>query len=376
MGKFYVLRDVYLPGAAPINRMLSFLRGFEEMGVDTEVVFFMPDKDRSKVNSTLYKHISFTYLWDSSSFSGRYSKYILGYLNALKFRQRLKSGDKVLMLGSVFPDILYGKRGVSYYQEHTEHPAVIPFYMVPFDKNRKRVIHYINKSDGLFVISTALKEFFSSKGMNEEKIHIVNMTVDSNRFEGIAKEKVPFPYIAYCGTASNNKDGVDELIKAFAIVNKNYPKYKLYIIGDTPSEEDLSGNYALVKRLGVQNSVVFTGRVLSDKIPQLLKNAQILALDRPDSLQAQNGFPTKLGEYLLTENPVVVTKVGDIPKFLTDGETALLAKERNSDDFASKIIWAIRNPEKASDIGKAGAKVALKYFNYQTESKKIWTIIK
>ena len=79
---------------------------------------------------------------------------------------------------------------------------------------------------------------------------------------------------------------------------------------------------------------------------------------------------------MLTENPVVVTKVGDIPKFLTDGVTALLAKERNSDDFASKIIWAIRNPEKASDIGKAGAKVALKYFNYQTESKKIWTIIK
>lgn len=106
-----------------------------------------------------------------------------------------------------------------------------------------------------------------------------------------------------------------------------------------------------------------------------MKNAAVLALDRPDSLQAQCGFPTKLGEYLLTENPVIVTKVGDIPLFLKDGETALLAEERNPKEFSSKIIWALEHPEEAAEIGKAGAQVAMREFNYLNETKKIIDVI-
>ena len=76
------------------------------------------------------------------------------------------------------------------------------------------------------------------------------------------------------------------------------------------------------------------------------------------------------------ENPVVVTKVGDIPLFLKDGETALLAEERNPQEFASKLIWALEHNEEAAKIGKAGALVALRQFNYLSETKKIVDEIK
>lgn len=201
------------------------------------------------------------------------------------------------------------------------------------------------------------------------------MTVDSNRFKGL-KRQPSDKYIAYCGTASNNKDGVNELIKAFAIVNKKHPEVKLYIIGNTPDKNDVSGNLKLIAELDIKDSINFTGVVPAKQIPQVLKNATVLALDRPDSLQAQCGFPTKLGEYLLTENPVVVTKVGDIPLFLKDGETALLAEERNPQEFASKLIWALEHNEEAAKIGKAGALVALRQFNYLSETKKIVDEIK
>ena len=132
----------------------------------------------------------------------------------------------------------------------------------------------------------------------------------------------------------------------------------------------------LINNLGIKKSVVFTGIVSAAEMPQILKNAAVLALDRPESLQAQCGFPTKLGEYLLTENPVVVTKVGDIPLFLKDGETALIAEERDPQDFSSKLIWALQNAEEASKIGKAGALVAMREFNYLNETKKIIDVIK
>ena len=146
---------------------------------------------------------------------------------------------------------------------------------------------------------------------------------------------------------------------------------KLYIIGDTPSTEDLTRNLKLIDSYNLKERIVFTGIVPYTQMPQILKNAAILALDRPDSIQAQCGFPTKLGEYLLTKNPVVVTKVGDIPKFLEDGISALLSEERNPQEFAQKLEWVLTHKNEADKIGGMGAKVAMKNFNCDIETKKL-----
>ena len=370
MNKFYVVCNAYYPNTAFSNRMFSFLRGFSELGVDAEVVFLTPDSEMSKVTET-FPHISFKYMWERMPFSNRIINKFADEYYGWKFARSLKSGDVVFLtnFGNVFFKVI-DRTGVKVVHEKTEHPDIYSFK--GFDI--KRYKREIGKVDGMFVISTALMDYYVSLGLPKEKIEIVNMTVDSNRFVGLTKQPSE-KYIAYCGTASNNKDGVDELIKSFAIVNKIYPEVKLYIIGKIPDKDDTSGNLSLIENLGIKKSVIFTGVISATEMPQILKNAVALALDRPDSLQAQCGFPTKLGEYLLTENPVVVTKVGDIPLFLKDGETALLAEERNPQDFSSKLIWILQHPEEATMIGKAGAQVAMREFNYLKETKKIIDVI-
>lgn len=366
MNKFYVVCNSYYPNTAFWVRVLSFLRGFSEIGFETEVVFLSPDDKKSKVHAS-FPHVSFKYMWEGLPFSNRFFNKIVEEYNGWKFARSLNPGDIVFLtnFGNVFFKVLNVK-GVKILHEKTEHPDVYSFKGFNLKRYKQNVI----KVDGMFVISTALKEYFASLGLPEEKIQIVNMTVDSNRFVGLVKQSSE-KYIAYCGNASNKKDGVDDLIKAFHLVHAKHPEIKLYIIGQPLDKEDTSGNKKLIECLGLNDAVVFTGIVSSDKLPQILKNASVLLLDRPDSLQAQCGFPTKLGEYLLTENPIVVTKVGDIPLFLKDGQSALLAEERNAEDFSSKIIWALENPEESARIGKAGAMVALKEFNYLTEAKKI-----
>lgn len=370
MNKFYVVCNAYYPNTAFSNRMFSFLRGFSELGVDAEVVFLTPDSEMSKVTET-FPHISFKYMWESMPFSNRIINKFADEYYGWKFARSLKPGDVVFLtnFGNVFFKVI-DRTGIKVVHEKTEHPDIYGFK--GFDI--KRYKREIGKVDGMFVISTALMDYYVSLGLPKEKIEIVNMTVDSNRFVGLTKQPSE-KYIAYCGTASNNKDGVDELIKSFAIVNKIYPEVKLYIIGKIPDKDDTSGNLSLIENLGIKKSVIFTGVISATEMPQILKNAVALALDRPDSLQAQCGFPTKLGEYLLTENPVVVTKVGDIPLFLKDGETALLAEERNPQDFSSKLIWVLQHPEEATMIGKAGAQVAMREFNYLKETKKIVDVI-
>ena len=260
------------------------------------------------------------------------------------------------------------KQNIEVYHERTENPMVLPIK----EKHEQNLyLQSCKDVKGLFVISTALKRFFEKKGVDENKIKIINMTVDPNRFENLKTNGHKEKYIVYCGNGNNNKDGLDELIKAFSITRKKHPDVKLYVIGPMPDKNDEAGNLKLIEQLGLKDAVEFKGIQPANRIPQILKDAMICALDRPDSLQAQNGFPTKLGEYLLSGTPVVVTKVGDIPLFLKNGQNAMLANERDAQDFSSKMNWILEHPKEAEIIGKKGANTAKEHFNSLIESKKI-----
>lgn len=373
---FYILIDIFQPNNAVSNRLLGYIRAIDEMQIEATVVVFLPNEKFSKIKD-VFHNIKVEYLWDNHKSTNLFIKSFFFFLNKWKFKKKLKDGDIIYTYGcNALTNIGTSNAKVKSFAERTEHPKVSSGYnsrLVALSK--KKYKKTLMGLDGLFVISTSLKDYFILEGISESKIHIINMTVDPKRFASLKKQKVDIRYIAYCGTASNNKDGVDELIKAFAIVAHQYDDIKLMIIGKTPSKEDESGNLLLIEQLGIKDKVIFTGIVESEKMPQLLKNAEILALDRPDSLQAQCGFPTKVGEYLLTRNPVVVTKVGDIPRFLVHGESALLANQRDPQDFAEKIKWALDNPVLARKIGETGEKIALREFNNVSETHKMIDVI-
>lgn len=372
----YFLNFQYCPNTAVENRLQAYYHALDKMNVKATVIYIHPDNHYSR-NSTKFQNISTEYLWNPYLlYRGPFRKLTLfRYIN--KFLKRLKEGDIVYTYNvSLLTKMCEEVKGIRVYAERTEHPdAAIAFPNPHLSLSDSEILSTLKNLSGLFVISKSLKEYYEKLGINPSKIHIINMIVDAHRFRDTKKTACKEKYIAYCGKVSNKKDGVDQLIKAFALVCKQHQDIKLYIIGNTPSQKDSSDNLLLIKSLGIENKVVLTGVVSSEKVPQLLKNAEVLALARPDNLQAGYGFPTKLGEYLLTENPVVITSVGDIPFFLKDGVSALISEPSNVEMFARKLLWVLDNPKEASKIGKAGALVALNSFNSEVETKKIVNIL-
>lgn len=373
---FYILEYSYSPNCAATNRLLAYYRALDRAGIETTVYYFMPDRYYSRIQEE-FSYIHIKYLWANRFSNAKIFLYLLYVFNLKRVKRNFKRGDIIYTYNiNALTKLALSNKKVKVFAERTEHPdASSGIVSKLVNISTKELSNVLLALDGLFVISEPLRDYYISQGVSTKNIHIINMTVDVSRFINIKKENIPNRYIAYCGAGSNNKDGVDELIKAFAIVNQKHSDIKLYIIGSSPSKTDQCGNMSLIENLGIKDKIIFTGVVSAEKIPQLLKNADILALDRPDSVQAKYGFPTKLGEYLLTGNPVVVTKVGDIPKFLKDGESALLAEERNPQNFAAKLNWVIEHPEEAKLIGRNGCEVALKEFNSINETNKIINII-
>ena len=365
----HIVHFSYVPNTASTNRLLSYINNIPK-DIDVNLYFLMSSPDKNEVEE-VPDNIRVIYCWKIFKAFHKIITPITYHLSLRYIRRRLKPGDIVYAYN--IPDYLNNlrKNGVRYYGERTESPEVTssPSRLIPFSLERH--IQLCRKLDGIFVISTALRDYYISKGVDKEKIQIINMTVDPYRFIGLSKSSTPSrKYIAYCGNVSNTKDGLDKLIISFAQISKDFPDICLYVIGQGSIKEKNS-NVDLINRLGITDKVVFTGKIAAAQIPQLLIDAEMCVLARPDSLQSKCGFPTKLGEYLLTGNPVVVTNVGDIPLFLEDMESALISSSDDNEEFARKMRWVLENPGASKIIGQRGADVALKHFNAKVEVAKM-----
>ncbi len=377
MSKFYFLNFTYRANTAASNRAVSYLRGLSELGIKTHAIFFLTDNNRHKINLRL-SNVHIEYCWDNPFYINvKGIRFIFYFFYVLRFLVRLKKGDTVYLYNMA--DVLHflvKKKGVNIYLEKTEHPTAYPLGSKIYHPSIETYLKDCQKVDGIITVSTALKNYFAENGISRDRIHIVNMIVDSSRFDGIKKNPEVEPYIAYCGTASNSKDGVDDLIRAFAIVHQKYSNLKLYIMGQIPTAKEEFANKILAETLNVNDAVVFTGVIAAKDMPQMLVDSVAVALARPNNVQAQNGFPGKLGEYLLSGVPAVVTAVGDIPLFLTDMKDSLIAHPNDPKDFAQKLIWVIEHPAESKVIAEKGKDLVAQKFNYLIESQKFVNIVK
>ena len=372
--RIIVIARRFADGEAANNRLLSYVKGFGEAGREVDIIFCITRPDRAKFQGS-YPGVHFHYLWESQP-AWVVRRKTLSYIVALfQLIRRIGRRDTAFMYFREVP-LFYAVYMISkrFFCETTEHPFFKGRGSIAKRLELNFALQLCRRADGLFVISDSLRSYYISRGVSPQKIHIINMFVDTDRFT------VPAPdaeedYIAYCGTVSKYKDGVDCLIRAFADFHRRYPRYKLYLIGDAESSAEFEELRELAENEGVGETTVFTGRVPADRMPGLLSGAKILALARPDNIQARNGFPTKLGEYLATGRPVVVTRVGEIGNFLKDGETCLLAAPDHPAAFAEKLIWAAAHPQEARRIGEQGRKLAFAEFSYRTQTQRALVIM-
>jgi glycosyltransferase involved in cell wall biosynthesis len=248
-------------------------------------------------------------------------------------------------------------------------------------KNCMQFNHYLSKTifpqlDICLVMTESLLKYYSQFPNINPKIAFLKlpMTVDLYRFEDVPnKFNLEKPYIAYCGSSSFYKDGVDILIKSFAEVSSEYFDLKLYIAAFW--EKDGPKMMRLIHDTGLEDKIIYLGIVNRDEIPPLIMNAKILALPRPDSRQAQGGFPTKLGEYLASGNPVCITRIGEITDYLVDNESAFIAEPGDIESFINALKRVLSDEVNAKRVGKNGRKVAEMHFNMDVQAGRLYNFL-
>jgi len=371
-------------GEAATNRHVSYLKGLAESGINVKVYLLLQGNNQSplsNVSKGTFNGIDFQYvIWKQSKPKGMFSKISI-FLKSIQKAKKLINSElngnqnTTLLLLITHPLIMQvfirfaRRKKIRVFHERTEFPFVTTngrfsaFFLQYYYRQ-------IRKLDGLFVITKALKEFFLQY-LPAEKIALIPMTVEPERFS-IPKTQSQFgKYIAYCGSMYSDKDGVPILLQAYDLFAEKHTDIQLVLIGDTSNAAKFQVIEKIFTNLKHKDRVFFTGKVERDQMPELLVNASALALARPDNIQAKGGFPTKLGEYLATANPVIVTKVGEIPDYLTHMDNAFLSVPDSIESFSIQLDAVFSDYDRAAEIGKKGKQVANSAFHYKTQSEKL-----
>lgn len=206
-----------------------------------------------------------------------------------------------------------------------------------------------------FAISSELQHY--GRQFSKRQIHKLPIVVDFDRFN--SKIDGDTLLMGYVGTSAA-KDGLDTVLKGFALALEQNSKLRLRIIGPKPKYFDYD---AVFDQLGLDANVELTGSVSYNEVPQKLLECDTFIMNRTNSEFAKYGYPTKLGEYFACKRPVLMSDGPGFSEDYTDRVEAIKYEVDNPKALADAIIWRYENPQEANTIAQRGYDYAKKHFS-------------
>ncbi len=175
----------------------------------------------------------------------------------------------------------------------------------------------------------------------------------------------------YLMTASRlvPKNGVDIGIRALALLPENI---KFLVVGGGPEEDNLQ---ELVRKLNLENRVIFTGQIERTEVPKYRKIADIFL--RPSRSE---GLGNALISAMAAHLPVIATQEGGIAEFLFDKErdpeketTGWAVDKENPEQIAQAVKKIIANPDAVKKVTEVAYRLVSEKYNWDNIAKDMQT---
>jgi sucrose-phosphate phosphatase subfamily len=258
-------------------------------------------------------------------------------------------------------------------------PCILTWH-IPFIDNmstylKKFLIKHLNEYDKVVFSSQEYIDAALKAGLDPGKPKLIHPIANTNIFKkmdvdaGKEKAKYGIPSdsrVILCVQRVDPKSGHEHLIQALPMVLKKFPDAKLVFVGGESMSNKLSKSRAalkenvlkLIKKLGVEKSVIWTGTIDYFDLPKLYNAADV------DALCSKNeGFGLAVTEGMACGLPVVGTKVGGIPIQVKDGYNGFLADVGDYKATANSIIKLLSDDKLRERMGENSLKRVEKEFH-------------
>jgi len=158
--------------------------------------------------------------------------------------------------------------------------------------------------------------------------------------------------------------GIDVLIRTAQRVCRELPGAVFVVAGSLYEREYSQEMQEMIRSLGLEKNVKLLGFV-GDPVP-LLKMSNAFCL-----LSRSEGFCNALLESMACGVPSVVTRVGGNPEAIHESENGFMVPVEDDAAAAERLLFLLRNPGRARQIGENGRTAAQTRFSAETMIQKL-----
>jgi colanic acid/amylovoran biosynthesis glycosyltransferase len=271
--------------------------------------------------------------------------------------------------GADLMHIYFGHTGVHLlpFIEEWNRPCVVSFHgadvatkpdVADYDRKLRRLFSAVPL---VLARSQSLADRLVHLGCPPERLRINRTGIPLNEFPLVQRDpprKGHWRLLQACRLIP--KKGVSTSIRAFAILQREFPNAELHIAGKGPLQPKLE---ALVAQLGITDKVHFCGFLTQGELRDLyVKSHLFLHPSETELDHNQEGIPNSVLEAMSTGLGVVATEHGGIPEAVEHGRTGLLVKEGDFVSLAESIAGILRSPNAFREMGwQASESVAINF---------------
>ncbi|MHA1833855.1 MAG: glycosyltransferase family 4 protein, partial [Candidatus Baldrarchaeia archaeon] len=217
------------------------------------------------------------------------------------------------------------------------------------------IFRFTVRNATIVAATTKRTQEYISKSYNVP-VRYVGVGVDKKKFR-------PYPLgknILYFGRLSRIKK-VHILIRSIPYILRR-KKVKLIIVGDGDQLDSLK---ELVRKLNIEEHVDFYGPVPHDFVPEVLKEAMIVAIPFHGG--------TNLIEAAMMARPIVTVPLRIHKEFLEDA--AVYVSPNNPESLARGILFLLNHPKKAEEIGNRAYEIVKEKYDWNKVCERFEAII-
>lgn len=382
-------------GMAAAKRRQCYIKGLKAMGDEINVIccckVFERGEDDGMPEKGLYNGTPYCYVSGKYKYP-KWNKFMRGldwdFLDPVRTffysLRHVQKGDMAYVylypLFLQFLILLASKiKGAKVIKETCEHPSSLRI-----NRPNRRLLDWIEfhlimpQYDGFIAISTDLETFVNKYKKRSAKVIRIPILVDPEPYDtDYSKMQSPFdvPYIIHTGTMHEQKDSISKILHAFARLKSEYTSPCKLVFTGKKADSQKCRYKKQIEQLGITDDVVLMGYVSDEEILRLQHFAALTIIYKSDNLQTRNCFPTKLGEMLMSQVPVITTTIGDSKLYLESGVSAYLFEEDDETQLVGYMIKILSTPEEACASAKKGHDVALRSFNPIVQGQRLSVFI-
>ena len=205
----------------------------------------------------------------------------------------------------------------------------------------KKITQYVLKKSNLV---TSDSDFMSKEierlGCSNEKIITAPMGIEKEIFNSINRNNINDATFLSMRTLCDNSN-IDLIIKAFALIAKEYKDSKLVITNSGEKEDELK---ELINRLELNSSVELLGFIDRETVAQLLKDKYIYI-----SIPTSDSTSVTLLEAMASGIFPIVSDLPANSEWITDNRNGLILKSMDEKELYKLMKKALDNEKLVSD---------------------------